>query len=89
MDWVPMYLFCPMLSPAYALALCRSQVRGGAPIVSVFLCTIQNNFLLYRALVPINGGVETENEEEEISFFQISREKFEPGLAIEPQTSIF
>ena len=46
----PFFLFCPVFSPAEAIALCSLQARKDPSIVFIFLYVIQSNFLHYRAL---------------------------------------
>ena len=61
----PLSTLCPMLSLEEVPALCCRQVKGGSPIVSVFLYVVHRNFKPLRSLKLIQRKVKEEEEEEE------------------------
>ena len=43
-------MFCPMLSSVEVHAICRTHIRGGPPIVFIFLNVVHRKYLDSRAL---------------------------------------
>jgi hypothetical protein len=49
----------------------KPQVRGGPPIVSVFLYVVQSNFLHYRALAGKSLVTELKSKKKMTNFWQV------------------